>query len=204
CTSILMQSACGMRVTHIRFEWSPGQVIVKEASGKVFLQCATDRKSAITWLKDGNSVGNTTQLDLGAVYDDPRGVYTCKTESGTEGRRLQVYYRTFEDGSTGLRNYRQLLCWVALGNSQAARSPASGVPNCIEVDAPTISGIVIADVVATIFLAVAVYCITGQDKGRMSRASDRQNLIANEQLYQPLGERDDGQYSRLAPAKSPS
>ncbi|NXX16773.1 CD3G protein, partial [Podargus strigoides] len=56
--------------------------------------------------------------------------------------------------------------------------------NCIEVDAPTISGIVVADVVATIFLAVAVYCITGQDKGRLSRASDRQNLIANEQLYQ--------------------
>lgn len=41
--------------------------------------------------------------------------------------------------------------------------------NCIEVDAATISGIVVADVVATIFLAVAVYCITGQDKGRMSR-----------------------------------
>ncbi|NXD86977.1 CD3G protein, partial [Halcyon senegalensis] len=56
--------------------------------------------------------------------------------------------------------------------------------NCIEVDAPTISGIVVADVIATAFLAVAVYCVTGQDKGRMSRASDRQNLIANEQLYQ--------------------
>ncbi|NXI55318.1 CD3D protein, partial [Chloroceryle aenea] len=56
--------------------------------------------------------------------------------------------------------------------------------NCIEVDASTISGIVVADVIATAFLAVAVYCITGQDKGRLSRASDRQNLIANEQLYQ--------------------
>ncbi|NWR75683.1 CD3D protein, partial [Centropus unirufus] len=56
--------------------------------------------------------------------------------------------------------------------------------NCIEVDVPTISGIVVADVIATVFLAVAVYCITGQDKGRLSRASDRQNLIANEQLYQ--------------------
>ncbi|NWW63409.1 CD3D protein, partial [Eulacestoma nigropectus] len=55
--------------------------------------------------------------------------------------------------------------------------------NCIEVDAPTISGIVIADVVATLFLAVAVYCITGHDRGHTSRASDRQNLIANE-LYQ--------------------
>ncbi|NWZ58169.1 CD3D protein, partial [Haliaeetus albicilla] len=50
--------------------------------------------------------------------------------------------------------------------------------NCIEVDASTISGIVVADVVATIFLAVAVYCITGQDKGRMSRGEGRALLAA--------------------------
>ncbi|NXV75286.1 CD3D protein, partial [Atlantisia rogersi] len=50
--------------------------------------------------------------------------------------------------------------------------------NCIEVDAPTISGIVVADVVATIFLAVAVYCITGHDKGRMSRGEGRAPLPA--------------------------
>ncbi|NWX91985.1 CD3D protein, partial [Nothoprocta pentlandii] len=56
--------------------------------------------------------------------------------------------------------------------------------NCIELDAATISGIVVADVVATVFLAIAVYCISGHDKGRLSRASDRQNLIANDQLYQ--------------------
>ncbi|NWV06803.1 CD3D protein, partial [Ptilonorhynchus violaceus] len=55
--------------------------------------------------------------------------------------------------------------------------------NCIEVDAPTVSGIVIADIVATLLLAVAVYCITGHEGGRTSRASDRQNLISNE-LYQ--------------------
>ncbi|NXT42444.1 CD3D protein, partial [Pelecanoides urinatrix] len=145
------------------------KIIVKEASGKVFLQCVTDSPSEVTWLKDGNRMeGVEEQLDLGSVYDDPRGIYTCDT--GDEKKSLQVHYRMCQ--------------------------------NCIEVDAPTISGIVIADVVATVFLAVAVYCITGQDKGRMSRASDRQNLIANEQLYQPLGERDDGQYSRLAPAKA--
>ncbi|NWS62759.1 CD3D protein, partial [Chunga burmeisteri] len=146
------------------------KVIVKEASGKVFLQCVTQEKGQIIWLKDGNRIGNTTELDLGSVYDDPRGIYACELESRKKSSSLQVHYRMCQ--------------------------------NCIEVDAPTISGIVVADVVATIFLAVAVYCITGQDKGRMSRASDRQNLIANEQLYQPLGERDDGQYSRLAPAKA--
>ncbi|KAF1417856.1 T-cell surface glycoprotein CD3 delta chain, partial [Spheniscus magellanicus] len=145
------------------------EVIVKEASGKVFLQCITSSQSQITWLKSGTRIENVTQLDLGAVYDDPRGIYTCTTGSDKKSVSLQVHYRMCQ--------------------------------NCIEVDAPTISGIVVADVVATIFLAVAVYCITGQDKGRMSRASDRQNLIANE-LYQPLGERDDGQYSQLAPAKA--
>ncbi|KAM6400286.1 T-cell surface glycoprotein CD3 gamma chain-like [Rhynochetos jubatus] len=144
------------------------QVVVKEASGKVFLQCGTV-EGQVVWLKDGNSITNTTQLDLGAVYNDPRGIYECEV-GGKMSKPFQVYYRMCQ--------------------------------NCIEVDAPTISGIVIADVIATVFLAVAVYCITGHDKGRMSRASDRQNLIANEQLYQPLGEREDGQYSRLAPVKA--
>ncbi|TFK01977.1 ADP-ribosylation factor 1 isoformX1 [Platysternon megacephalum] len=74
--------------------------------------------------------------------------------------------------------------------------------NCIELDAATISGIVVADVIATVFLAIAVYCITGQDSGRHLQASDRQNLIANEQLYQPLGERDNEQYSRLGVTKT--
>ncbi|NXP37023.1 CD3D protein, partial [Leiothrix lutea] len=46
--------------------------------------------------------------------------------------------------------------------------------NCIEVDAPTISGIVVADVVATLFLAVAVYCITGHDRGHTSRGEGRE------------------------------
>ncbi|NXL64979.1 CD3D protein, partial [Chordeiles acutipennis] len=76
---------------------------------------------------------------------DPRGTYTCETESRKK-RSLQVHYRMCQ--------------------------------NCIEVDAPTISGIVITDVVATVFLAIAVYCITGQDKGHMSRGEGRPPLTA--------------------------
>lgn len=45
--------------------------------------------------------------------------------------------------------------------------------NCIELDAATISGIVVADIVATIFLAIAVYCITGQERGHLSRGEER-------------------------------
>ncbi|NWS22520.1 CD3G protein, partial [Pachyramphus minor] len=144
------------------------KIFVKEANGKVFLQCTTGEPSKVTWWKDGNELGNKTQLELSAVYDDPRGLYTCKV--GETKEKLQVHYRMCQ--------------------------------NCIEVDAATISGIVIADVVATVLLAVAVYCVTGHDRGHMSRASDRQNLIANDQLYQPLGEREDEQYSRLAPTRA--
>ncbi|KFP70983.1 T-cell surface glycoprotein CD3 delta chain, partial [Acanthisitta chloris] len=144
------------------------KIIVKEASGKVSLECITKSPNQIKWMENGQILGNTTQLALSAVYDDPRGLYTCDT--GDQHESLQVHYRMCQ--------------------------------NCIEVDAPTISGIVIADLVATAFLAVAVYCITGHDKGRLSRASDRQNLIANEQVYQPLGERDNDQYSRLAPPRA--
>ncbi|NXE56915.1 CD3D protein, partial [Casuarius casuarius] len=153
-------------------------VVVKEASGRVFLQCGDESDSgkseSVSWWKDGQQIGTGKRLDLGAAYDDPRGVYTCRLRRSRGGAAqdlaLQVHYRMCQ--------------------------------NCIEVDAATISGIVVADVVATVFLAIAVYCITGQDKGRMSRASDRQNLIANEQLYQPLSERDSAQYSRLAPVKA--
>ncbi|KAK4809561.1 hypothetical protein QYF61_016993 [Mycteria americana] len=177
CTTVSVENSA-VKLSALLF-FTGQKVIVKEASGKVFLQCAVERQSQVIWRKDGNWIGNITQLDLGAVYNDPRGIYTCETENGRQSPPLQVHYRMCQ--------------------------------NCIEVDAPTISGIVVADVVATIFLAVAVYCITGQDKGRMSRGegrtpmaapSDRQNLIANEQLYQPLGERDEGQYSRLAPTKA--
>ncbi|XP_027555356.1 T-cell surface glycoprotein CD3 gamma chain-like [Neopelma chrysocephalum] len=145
------------------------KIIVKEVSGKVFLECPAAEQSQVMWWKDGNELGNGTQLELGGVYDDPRGLYTCRAGETTEWK-LQVHYRMCQ--------------------------------NCIEVDAATVSGIVIADVVATALLAVAVYCVTGHDRGHTSRASDRQNLIANDQLYQPLGEREDEQYSRLAPARA--
>uniref|UniRef100_A0A8B9TJK1 CD3 gamma/delta subunit Ig-like domain-containing protein n=1 Tax=Anas platyrhynchos TaxID=8839 RepID=A0A8B9TJK1_ANAPL len=128
-------------------------IIVKEKNEKVYLICGSHKE--VIWFKDNQRIANTTELDLGAMYDDPRGTY--------------VYYRMCQ--------------------------------NCIEVDAPTISGIVVADVIATVLLMVAVYCISGQDKGRMSRGEGRALLAACASLGAPLGERDDGQYSRLAPTK---
>lgn len=70
------------------------KVNVKEASGKVFLQCAVGSDSQILWYKDGNWIENATQLDLGAIYDDPRGIYTCEADKRKRSPPLQVHYRS--------------------------------------------------------------------------------------------------------------
>ncbi|XP_019571781.2 T-cell surface glycoprotein CD3 gamma chain [Rhinolophus sinicus] len=69
--------------------------------------------------------------------------------------------------------------------------------NCIELNAATVSGFVFAEIISIFFLAVGVYFIAGQDGVRQSRASDKQTLLSNDQLYQPLKDREDDQYSHL-------
>ncbi|KAM9219907.1 T-cell surface glycoprotein CD3 delta chain [Dugong dugon] len=69
--------------------------------------------------------------------------------------------------------------------------------NCVELDSTTVAGIVITDIIATLLLALGVYCFAGHGTGRLSRAADTQALLRNDQLYQPLRDRNDGQYSRL-------
>ncbi|XP_042332894.1 T-cell surface glycoprotein CD3 gamma chain-like isoform X3 [Sceloporus undulatus] len=75
--------------------------------------------------------------------------------------------------------------------------------NCVHLNLPTILGILLASLVATLFLAFPVYCIAVEEPSRRSQvASDKQNLLANEQLYQPLGERNNGQYSHVGVGKT--
>ncbi|XP_008049055.1 T-cell surface glycoprotein CD3 gamma chain [Carlito syrichta] len=69
--------------------------------------------------------------------------------------------------------------------------------NCIELNASTISGFVLAEIISIFFLSVGVYFIAGQDGVRQSRASDKQTLLPNDQLYQPLKDRENDQYSLL-------
>ncbi|XP_058865731.1 T-cell surface glycoprotein CD3 delta chain-like isoform X1 [Acipenser ruthenus] len=77
--------------------------------------------------------------------------------------------------------------------------------NCIQLEAGTVAGIVVGDVIATVLIAVAVYCVSSQQKSGAyisNKASDRQNLLMNDgnnMVYEPLRERDDGAYSKLAP-----
>ncbi|XP_051012284.1 T-cell surface glycoprotein CD3 delta chain [Acomys russatus] len=106
-------------------------------------------------------------LKLGKGILDPRGVYLC---NGTDKLAKEV--------STVQVYYR--MC-----------------QNCVELDSATVAGVIITDLIATLLLALGVYCFAGHETGRLSGAADFQALLKNEQLYQPLRDRDDAQYSRL-------
>ncbi|XP_053546025.1 T-cell surface glycoprotein CD3 gamma chain [Bombina bombina] len=72
---------------------------------------------------------------------------------------------------------------------------------CIELDTGTVSGFIVADLIMIVLIAAAVYCVSGSETRRPARASDKQNLIQNDSLYQHLGERQDAAYSHLTPRK---
>ncbi|XP_013911324.1 PREDICTED: T-cell surface glycoprotein CD3 gamma chain-like [Thamnophis sirtalis] len=73
--------------------------------------------------------------------------------------------------------------------------------NCIHLDFATILGISAASLITTIFLAIAVYHIAVEEHGQPAQASDKQCLLANDQLYQPLQGRNDRPYSHIGIAK---
>ncbi|XP_058866223.1 T-cell surface glycoprotein CD3 delta chain-like isoform X3 [Acipenser ruthenus] len=97
------------------------------------------------------------------------------------------------------------LLLVELVNIQNAAAAETACNNCIKLEAGTVAGIVVGDVIATVLIAVAVYCVSSQQKSGAyisNKASDRQNLLMNDgnnMVYEPLRERDDGAYSKLAP-----
>ncbi|XP_074071271.1 T-cell surface glycoprotein CD3 delta chain isoform X2 [Macrotis lagotis] len=69
--------------------------------------------------------------------------------------------------------------------------------NCVEVNSGSLIGVLIADVIATIILAVGVYCFAGHEKEFLSTALEKQILMQNDTLYQPLKDRDDNSYSHI-------
>ncbi|XP_027436085.1 T-cell surface glycoprotein CD3 delta chain [Zalophus californianus] len=105
--------------------------------------------------------------DLGKRILDPRGMYKCK---GTDEQDDKIPYMQVY--------YR--MC-----------------QNCVELNSATLAGIVITDIIATLLLALGVYCFAGHETGRLSKAADSQVLLENDQLYQPLRDRNDAQYSHL-------
>ncbi|KAM3920796.1 T-cell surface glycoprotein CD3 gamma chain-like [Leptodactylus fuscus] len=67
------------------------------------------------------------------------------------------------------------------------------------MDAGTIAGFIVADVIMIVLIATAVYFVSGSETRRPGRASDKQNLIERDTEYQVLARRDNDPYSHLAP-----
>ncbi|XP_038178966.1 T-cell surface glycoprotein CD3 gamma chain [Arvicola amphibius] len=135
--------------------------------GSVLLMCDLKDKT-ITWLKDGNRISPPNATKN-----------TWNLGSSTKDPRGMYWCQGAKDKSKPLQVYYRMC------------------ENCIELSLGTVTGFIFAEIISIFFLAVGVYFIAGQDGVRHSRASDKQTLLPNEQLYQPLRDRDDNQYSHL-------
>ncbi|KAF4085766.1 hypothetical protein AMELA_G00098520 [Ameiurus melas] len=74
--------------------------------------------------------------------------------------------------------------------------------NCIQLDTPALTAIIVGNILATFLIAFAVYSITAQPKGKNfsgNKASDKVNLITNgdRDTYQQLNPGQNSEYSRL-------
>uniref|UniRef100_A0A4W3GL13 DNAX-activation protein 10 n=1 Tax=Callorhinchus milii TaxID=7868 RepID=A0A4W3GL13_CALMI len=52
--------------------------------------------------------------------------------------------------------------------------------NCVQLESPSLAGIMVGDLLATFIIALAVYLMTAPAKARLYQASDRQTLVLNE------------------------
>uniref|UniRef100_A0A8P0TD26 T-cell surface glycoprotein CD3 delta chain n=1 Tax=Canis lupus familiaris TaxID=9615 RepID=A0A8P0TD26_CANLF len=87
----------------------------------------------------GIQLPHSRTLDLGKRILDPRGIYRC---NATEEQSDKAPYMQVY--------YR--MC-----------------QNCVELNSATLAGIVIADIIATLLLALGVYCFAGHETGRSSK-----------------------------------
>ncbi|XP_045695138.1 T-cell surface glycoprotein CD3 gamma chain [Phyllostomus hastatus] len=114
-----------------------------------------------------------------------------------DGKEIMTNKTTLKLGSSLKDPRGTYLCQGSKNNSATLQVYYRMCQNCIELNASTMSGFVFAEIISIFFLAVGVYFIAGQDGVHQSRASDKQTLLSNDQLYQPLKDREDDQYSHL-------
>ncbi|XP_005378296.1 PREDICTED: T-cell surface glycoprotein CD3 gamma chain [Chinchilla lanigera] len=138
-----------------------------KGDGSVHLICNLKGKN-FEWFKDGNMINSTNS-----------NKNTWNLGSSTKDPRGRYHCQATGKTSKQLQVYYRMC------------------QNCIELSPATISGFVFVEIISTFFLAVGAYFIAGQDRVRHSRASDKQTLLPSDQLYQPLKDREDDQYSHL-------
>uniref|UniRef100_W5MH75 TYRO protein tyrosine kinase-binding protein n=1 Tax=Lepisosteus oculatus TaxID=7918 RepID=W5MH75_LEPOC len=125
--------------------------------------------------------------------EEDKIVFTCeggKWIDASDNERLELEYQNKKTGYYTCDSENNATLYVKFRTCD----------NCIQADASTIAGIVVGDLVATLLIGVAVYCVSSQPKGRSysnNKASDRVNLLQGDGLYQPLTGNQDSNYSQL-------
>ncbi|XP_060702873.1 T-cell surface glycoprotein CD3 delta chain-like isoform X3 [Hemiscyllium ocellatum] len=72
--------------------------------------------------------------------------------------------------------------------------------NCVKADTGTVLGLALGNLIATILIAVAVYCVSAPRKVKLHRASDRQALVPSDEtgiVYSGIEQSSRQEYSRL-------
>uniref|UniRef100_G3U502 CD3 gamma/delta subunit Ig-like domain-containing protein n=1 Tax=Loxodonta africana TaxID=9785 RepID=G3U502_LOXAF len=122
--------------------------------------------------------GNITWIEgtKGKLFSDNKSLDLGKCT--LDPRRLYQCHETEDKASPTMEVYYQMC------------------QNCVELDSATLDGIIITDIIATLLLALGVYCFAEHETGRLSGAADTQALLRNDQLY-CLRNQDDAEYSHL-------
>ncbi|XP_044525543.1 T-cell surface glycoprotein CD3 gamma chain [Gracilinanus agilis] len=140
-----------------------------QQDGTVLLTCNFQGVETVQWIKEGMILKETKRtLNLGSISEDPQNVFWCRNSTNTTKKESRPLHVYYR------------MC-----------------QNCMKLDGVTLSGLILAEIITLSLLAVGIYFIAGQDAVWQSRASDKQTLLTNDQLYQPLRDREDDQYSHL-------
>ncbi|XP_068922774.1 T-cell surface glycoprotein CD3 delta chain isoform X3 [Petaurus breviceps papuanus] len=88
--------------------------------------------------------------------------------------------------------------WKIFGESLEKDYPSNKMcQNCVELNSGSLMGVLVADVIATIILAIGIYFFVGHEERCFPTALDKQSQMQNDVLYQPLRDRDDNSYSHI-------
>lgn len=141
--------------------------VVDQEDGSVVLICKSEDKK-IVWFKNGQN----TSVPINTEN---------KWNLGSSTKDHRDYFQ----------------CHSSKGSSDIIQLYYRMCQYCLKLDTTNILGFVFVEIISIFLLAVGVYFIAGHDGVRQSRASDKQTLLANDQLYQPLKDRGDDQYGHL-------
>ncbi|KAG5837381.1 T-cell surface glycoprotein CD3 delta chain-like [Anguilla anguilla] len=156
---------------------------------------------------------------ISAASADEKDKVDIETKEDGEGVKISCVNSKLLDKDGKILNQTEIVLAYQDDNSREYTCEAGGksmsifvkfrtCDNCVDLDVGTVAGIVVGEVIATALIGVAVYLLASQPQGKVYRqankASDRQNLIQNQQndsTYQPLSHGNASEYSQLEPRR---